>query len=288
MLPSYITPQILQSFIASALAEDIGGGDHSTLATVSGVSTAKGHLLVKENGILAGLELAEKIFQQFDPTLGIEFQKKDGDAVAKGDIAFFVFGNAQSILTTERLVLNCMQRMSGIATQARKLCKLMEGTSARLLDSRKTTPNFRMLEKWAVLIGGGLNHRMGLYDMVMVKDNHIELAGGIRAAVDKTMNYFRHTGIKLRVEVEVSNLRQVSELMEMEGVDIVMLDNMSMDDMRSAVLMIDGKYETEASGGITEANIHTVANTGVDFISVGALTHSAAGLDMSLKVTRIQ
>ncbi len=284
MRPSYLTSPILRSFIASALAEDIGEGDHSTNGAVLETAMAKGSLLVKGNGVVAGLELAEKIFEQFDSTLQMESFKKDGDEVVKGDIVFVVSGRARSILTTERLVLNCMQRMSGIATYTRKLHKLIEGTKAVLMDTRKTTPNFRMLEKWAVTIGGGVNHRIGLYDMVMLKDNHIDMAGSIRKAIENTNQYLQQTLKKPRIEVETRNLREVQEVMEVGGVDIIMLDNMSIEDMRSAVKIIHGKYRTEASGGITEATLHAIADCGVDYVSVGALTHSVSSMDLSLKV----
>lgn len=284
MHPSYLTPGAIQSFIQSALAEDIGEGDPSACGAVPEKTTARARLLVKDDGIIAGLEVAEKIFKQMDPSLQVEFFKKDSDEIHKGDIAFAVQGSARSILSAERLVLNCMQRMSGIATYTRRLCRLIEGTKARLMDTRKTTPNFRLMEKWAVSIGGGLNHRFALYTMVMLKDNHIDMAGGIRTAIENTKRYLHETGKSLEIEVETRNLDEVDEVIAVGGIDVVMLDNMGVEDMRTAVKRINGKYKTEASGGITEATLRKVAECGVDYISVGALTHSVRSLDMSLKV----
>jgi len=239
--------------------------------------------LVKDNGVLAGVELASYIFHQFDPSLKLEIKLKDGDSVAKGDVAFTVQGSARSILTTERLVLNCMQRMSGIATYTQRLTALVKGTKAPLLDTRKTTPNFRMLEKWAVVIGGGQNHRIGLFDMIMLKDNHIDMAGGIEKAILQTKDYLRASKRGLKIEVETRNLKEVEEVLRVGGVDVIMLDNMSPEEMKKAVWLISGRYKTEASGGITEETIRSVAESGVDFISVGALTHSVKSLDLSLK-----
>ncbi len=281
--PAYITTQFLTQFIASALAEDVGEGDHSTLASIPADAKSRARLLVKDAGILAGVELAGLIFHQYDPSLRIEVRHDDGDSVKKGDVAFTVAGSARSILTTERLVLNCMQRMSGISTFTQRLTQLVEGTMARLLDTRKTTPNFRLLEKWAVVIGGGQNHRIGLYDMVMLKDNHIDMAGGIEEAILQTKEYLRATNKKLKIEVETRNLKEVEEVVRVGGVDIIMLDNMRVDEMKKAVWLIGGRYKTEASGGITEQTIRSVAESGVDFISVGALTHSVKSLDLSLK-----
>lgn len=284
MYPPYITPQVLQLFIQSALTEDIGEGDHSALGSVPLATIARARLLIKDNGILAGIALADKIFKQVDPSLQIEYFKKDGDSVTKGEVAFIVQGPARSILSAERLVLNCMQRMSGIATYTHRLCQIIEGTKAKLMDTRKTTPNFRMMEKWAVLIGGGVNHRFALYSMVMLKDNHIDMAGGIRPAIESTKKYLTEIGKSLRIEVETRNLNEVKEVIEVGGIDVVMLDNMNLDEMKSAVQLIGGRYETEASGGITEATLRSVAGCGVDYISVGALTHSVKSLDLSLKV----
>lgn len=283
MRPYYITDQFLHEFITTALAEDVGDGDHSTLAAIPYSAKSKARLLVKQKGVLAGVELAKLIFKHFDPTLAVTGILKDGDTVAKGDVAFIVEGSSRSILTCERLVLNCMQRMSAIATLTHHLAGLIKGTNASLLDTRKTTPNFRLPEKWAVLIGGGLNHRIGLYDMIMLKDNHIDMAGGIEKAIIQTKEYLRATKKNLQIEIETRNLEEVKEVIRVGGVDIIMLDNMSAEDMKKAVILIDGKYKTEASGGITEETIRKVAESGVDFISAGALTHSVKSMDLSLK-----
>lgn len=244
------------------------------------------HLLVKDSGILAGVSVAERIFHHFDPFLTLDVKIGDGKAVKRGDIAFVVSGSARSILTTERLVLNTMQRMSGIATMTSKYMSYLKGTKTQLLDTRKTTPNFRLLEKWAVAIGGGTNHRIGLYDMVMLKDNHIDMAGGIREAIRRTREYLRAINKNLKIEVETRNLEEVQEVLAVGGIDFIMLDNMELTTMREAVRLIDGKYQTEASGGITEETIRAVAECGVDFISVGALTHSYKSLDLSLKAIK--
>jgi nicotinate-nucleotide pyrophosphorylase (carboxylating) len=281
--PSYITQELLHQFIKSALAEDIGDGDHSTLAAIPAHANGRAKLLVKENGVLAGVELAASIFSQYDPALRLDVQIADGKKVVKGDVAFILEGPARSILTTERLVLNCMQRMSGIATQTRRLVELVEGTHAKLLDTRKTTPLFRMFEKWAVLIGGGQNHRIGLYDRIMLKDNHQDLAGGTEQAIIRAKDYLRAINKNLDIEVETRNLDEVKKVLKAGGIDVIMLDNMSIPDMKAAVTLIDGKCKTEASGGITETTIQEVAECGVDFISVGALTHSVKSLDLSLK-----
>ena len=283
MRPVYITDLFLQQFITSAFAEDVGDGDHSTLASIPASATRKARLLVKHDGIIAGVELAEIIFRHFDPLLKVTVSISDGQPVKKGEVAFVVEGSARSILTCERLVLNCMQRMSGIATYTRYLSGLIAGTQAKLLDTRKTTPNFRLLEKWAVILGGGLNHRIGLYDMIMLKDNHVDMAGGIAQAINQTKEYLRATKKNLRIEIETRTLQEVQEVVQTGGVDVIMLDNMSPADMRKAVALIAGKYQTEASGGITDETIRTVAETGVDFISVGALTHSIKSMDLSLK-----
>jgi nicotinate-nucleotide pyrophosphorylase (carboxylating) len=282
----YLTPEALSQFITTALAEDIGEGDHSTLGSVPLTAQSKARLLVKDNGILAGTELAEKIFHRVDSKLVVEFFKKDGDVVRKGDVAFLVSGTSRSILSAERLVLNCMQRMSGIATYTRQLTQLIAGTKARLMDTRKTTPNFRLLEKWAVAIGGGLNHRFALYDMVMLKDNHIDMAGGIRMAIENTKKYLQSVHKPLKIEVETRNLNEVEEVLQVGGIEVIMLDNMNPDDMKKAVALIRGRYKTEASGGITEANLRAVAECGVDYISIGALTHSVKSLDLSLKAIK--
>jgi nicotinate-nucleotide pyrophosphorylase (carboxylating) len=281
--PNYLTDAALQQFIAQALQEDVGDGDHSSLAAIPATARNQARLLVKDNGIIAGVELAGKICQAVDPGLEVTVLIQDGTPVRFGDIVFTVAGKAQSILTAERLLLNCMQRMSGIATYTHHLNQLIAGTRARLLDTRKTTPNFRMLEKWAVLIGGGLNHRYGLFDMIMLKDNHVDYAGGIRAAITATHQYLAEKGLQLRIVVETRNLQEVQEALDCGGIDRIMLDNMSPELMQQAVALINGRFETEASGGITEETIAAVAATGVDYISVGALTHSTKSLDMSLK-----
>lgn len=281
--PPYLTESAISQFITAALAEDIGEGDHSTMGALSDDLNRKAKLLIKDNGILAGIELATKIFHQFDPSLKLDYFKQDGDEIKKGDIAFTVEGSARAILSTERLVLNCMQRMSGIATYANKLCKLIEGTKAQLMDTRKTTPNFRLMEKWAVAIGGAKNHRYALYEMVMLKDNHIDMAGGITQAITNTQKYLTSNNKDLRIEVETRNLKEVQEVLDVGGVDVIMLDNMSTSDMKRAVTLIGDRCKTEASGGITETNLREIAECGVDYISVGALTHSVKSLDLSLK-----
>ncbi|WP_460925881.1 carboxylating nicotinate-nucleotide diphosphorylase [Pontibacter brevis] len=283
MRPTYLTEENIREFIARALAEDIGDGDHSSLAAIPADAQNQARLLIKGDGILAGVELATIIFNAVDPGLQVEVLLQDGAKVKYGDIGLTVKGKAQSILTAERLVLNCMQRMSGIATYTNSLLQLIEGTGARLLDTRKTTPNFRMMEKWAVVIGGGHNHRFGLYDMVMLKDNHVDYAGGIREAITATHRYLQEKGKDLKIEVETRNLQEVKEALETGGIHRIMLDNMKPETMREAVNMIGGRYEVEASGGITETTIRAVAETGVDYISVGALTHSMKSLDISLK-----
>jgi len=282
--PYYITTEFLRTFIQAALAEDVGDGDHSTLASIPADKFGKAKLLVKDNGILAGASLAQKIFKQYDNQLEVKDALPDGSVVTRGEIAFVVKGSIRSILTTERLVLNCMQRMSAIATLTNQLVSIVEGTGVKLLDTRKTTPNFRLLEKWAVLIGGGQNHRIGLYDMIMLKDNHIDMAGGIEQAIIRTKEYLRVIKKDLKIEVETRSLQEVAEVIRVGAVDVVMLDNMSVQDMREAVKLISGKFKTEASGGITTETIRAVAESGVDFISVGALTHSVKSLDLSLKV----
>lgn len=281
----YISNEKLQLFIRQAFLEDVGDGDHSTLACVPYNSIQEAELKVKDDGIIAGIELAQIIFATFDPSLKVEVYKKDGDHVKFGDIAFKVKGSSQSILTCERLVLNCMQRMSGIATYANEMMSLVKGTSTKILDTRKTTPNFRMFEKWAVKIGGAENHRFGLYDMVMLKDNHVDFCGNITKAVAQTKDYLSNHHLHLKIEVETRNLNEVQEALE-ANVDFIMLDNFSLDDLRKAVKLIDGKVKTEASGGITKESVRAIAETGVDFISSGAIIHSAKNFDLSLKAVR--
>ena len=282
--PEYLSELAISNFISAALSEDIGDGDHSTLGSIHTDSWSKAKLLIKDDGIIAGLEMAWHIFFQYNSRLNVEYFKKEGDEVKKGEIAFIVTGPSQAILTTERLVLNCMQRMSGIATYTHRLKKIIEGTHAQLIDTRKTTPNFRLMEKWAVVIGGGKNHRFALYDMVMLKDNHIDMAGGIRKAIEREREYLRRENRNLKIEIETRTLDEVKEVLDVGGVDVILLDNMDVDMLSKAVTMIGGRFKTEASGGITEPTLRAVAETGVDFISVGALTHSVKSLDLSLKV----
>jgi nicotinate-nucleotide pyrophosphorylase (carboxylating) len=282
--PNYLSESAISNFITAALDEDIGAGDYSTLGAIPADSVSKAKLLVKDDGIIAGLEMAWHIFFQFSSKLNVEYFKKDGDEVKKGEIAFIVVGPSRAILSTERLVLNCMQRMSGIATYTHRLNKIIGGTKAKLTDTRKTTPNFRLMEKWAVAIGGGRNHRFALYDMVMLKDNHIDLAGGIKNAIERERNYLKRENKDLKIEIETRSLEEVQQVLAVGGVDIILLDNMAVDMLKQAVTMINGRYKTEASGGITEDTLRAVAETGVDYISVGALTHSVKSLDLSLKV----
>jgi len=274
---------MLQEIINNALREDIGEGDHSTIACVPENATGKAKLLIKDDGILAGVELAQLIFHTFDPKLKVTTFLHDGDEVKFGDVAFEVVGSSRSILSTERLVLNFMQRMSGIATQTNKIVKLIEGCDTKLLDTRKTTPGIRLLEKWAVRIGGGHNHRFALYDMIMLKDNHIDYAGGIEKAIIRTNEYLKSTGKKLKIEIEVRNEAELNQVLAVGNVDRIMLDNFTPERIKAVLPLIPKTYEVEASGGITLETIRTYAETGVDFISVGALTHSFKSLDMSLK-----
>ena len=283
MKPAYLTEENINAFIRSALAEDLGEGDHSSLAAVPDDAQSRARLLIKAEGILAGVELAVHIFRAVDDSLTVDVQRPDGSSIQPGDIALTVAGKAQSILSAERLVLNCMQRMSGIATYAHRLQSMIAHTKAKLLDTRKTTPNFRLPEKWAVAIGGGTNHRYALYDMVMLKDNHIDFGGGIRATVEKTQQYLKEKNKDLKIEVETRNLDEVRQVLEVGGVDVIMLDNMSPAEMKEAVALVAGRCETEASGNINEDTIVAAAESGVDYISVGALTHSVKSLDMSLK-----
>ncbi|MEQ9466938.1 MAG: carboxylating nicotinate-nucleotide diphosphorylase [Ekhidna sp.] len=279
----YLTTKNINAFIKAALAEDIGSGDHSSLGSIPENATSKAHLIIKDDGVIAGLELAEKIFHYLDKDLQLEFIKKDGDMVEHGEVGFNVEGSSRSILSSERLVLNCLQRMSAIATYTHHMNQLIKGSKAKLLDTRKTTPLFRLPEKWAVVIGGGVNHRFGLYDMVMLKDNHIDMAGGVKNAINQTVAYLEKNDLKLDIEIEVRSLKELDEVLQVGKVNRVMLDNMLPSDIRQAIKMIGGRFETEASGGITEKTIAEIAETGVDFISVGALTHSYKSMDMSLK-----
>jgi nicotinate-nucleotide pyrophosphorylase (carboxylating) len=276
---------MINEIIDNALLEDIGEGDHSTRSCVPEAAKGKAHLLVKEDGILAGVELAEIIFHRFDPTLKLEILMKDGTPVKKGDIAFYVSGSSRSILSTERLVLNFMQRMSGIATQTNKIVSIIEGCNTKLLDTRKTTPGIRYMEKWAVRIGGGCNHRFALYDMIMLKDNHVDYAGGIIPAIQRANEYLKENNKDLKIEIEVRNEMELTEVLSIGGVDRIMLDNFTPERISKVLPLIPSQYETEASGGITMDNIRAFAETGIQFISVGALTHSVKSLDMSLKAT---
>jgi nicotinate-nucleotide pyrophosphorylase (carboxylating) len=273
----------LISFLKNALDEDIRDGDHSAIACIPEKAQGKAKLLVKDNGIIAGIEVAKKICELFDSKLNITTFKTDGDAVEKGDIALLIEGSARSILTTERLILNCMQRMSGIATQTHQIVSLIKGTKTKLLDTRKTTPGIRFLEKWAVRIGGGVNHRFGLYDMIMIKDNHIDFAGGVKQALYAVQQYQSTNNLNLKVEIEVRNEKELNEALACGGFDRIMLDNFSPQEIKRVLPMIPEKYETEASGGITISTIREYAETGIQFISVGALTHSVKCLDLSLK-----
>ncbi len=271
-------------FIKQALKEDIGEGDHTSLSTIAPNIKTKMHLLVKENGILAGMEVAKAIFKIVNPKLKFSALLKDGDVVKKGDVAFLVSGDARTLLTTERLVLNIMQRMSGIATKTHHMQSLCKGTQAKVIDTRKTTPGFRFFEKWAVVIGGGANHRYGLYDMIMIKDNHIDIAGGIDDAIVRTKAYLKKNKKKLAIEVESRNIEDVKKILAHSGIQRIMLDNYSVEAAKIAVKFIKHSVETECSGGITEDTIGQYAKTGVDFISIGALTHHFKSLDLSLKV----
>jgi len=275
-----------KTFVQNALQEDVGDGDHSALATIPASKKGKCHLLVKENGILAGVEAAKEIFKIIDPKFKVSVFIKDGTHVKVGDIAFIVEGRSQKLLTAERLVLNVMQRMSAIATKTNYLQSLCKGTKAKVIDTRKTTPGFRFFEKWAVVIGGGSNHRFGLYDMIMLKDNHIDFAGGIIEALDATHSYLKKTKKKLAIEVETRTLNDVKLILKKGGFQRIMLDNYTIADTKKAVALIGDKFEIESSGGINEKTIANYAKCGVDFISVGALTHHVKSMDLSLKAIK--
>lgn len=291
---NYLTPHSIDQFITLALQEDVSDGDHSTLSSVPIEAQKKAHLLVKGNGILAGIELAKLIFAKVDQTLQLNIFLNDGDKIKYGDVAFIVEGKAQSILTAERLVLNCMQRMSGIATLTHQFVEAVKNSETKILDTRKTTPNSRITEKWAVKIGGGTNHRYGLFDMIMLKDNHVDYAGGIEKAIQSAQNYCKINNKDLKIEIETRNLEEVKQVLEVsrktQPIDFLMLDNMTNETMKEAVSLIqefnatsNKKIKTEASGGITLDKVSQIAKTGVDAISVGALTHSYQSIDMSLK-----
>ena len=279
----YSVEELNDRLIDLAFAEDIGDGDHTTLCCIPETATGKSKLLIKEAGVLAGIRIAKEVFHRFDPEMQVEVLLDDGAHVVPGDVAMVVTGRVRSLLQTERLMLNIMQRMSGIATMTARYVKRLEGTGTRVLDTRKTTPGMRMLEKEAVKIGGGMNHRIGLFDMILLKDNHVDFAGGIDAALDRCHAYLREKGLDLKIEIEVRSFDEINQVLAHGGVDRVMFDNFSVEDTRRAVALIAGRFETESSGGITYDTIRDYAECGVDFISVGALTHSVKGLDMSFK-----
>ena len=272
----------LDELIFMALREDVGDGDHSTLACIPPTAMGTAKMVAKQDGVLCGVEVGQRVFVLVDNTLKVNLLKRDGDVVVKGDIIMTVEGHSGSILTAERTALNFMQRLSGIATETHRMVQMLDGLNTKLLDTRKTTPNMRLLEKYAVACGGGTNHRIGLYDMVMLKDNHIDFAGGIEQAIDRTRQYLREKGKDLRIEIEVRDLDELQRVLEHGGVDRIMLDNFDIPTLREAVRRIDHRYETEASGGITDQTLRPYAETGVDFISVGALTHHIKSLDISL------
>jgi nicotinate-nucleotide pyrophosphorylase (carboxylating) len=275
--------EFLGPFIQNALAEDLGDGDHTSLSTIPQGQQGKAKLLIKDSGIIAGVDVALEIFKAIDPNLKLEVIINDGEPVKHGDIAFFVSGSVHSILKAERLVLNTMQRMSGIASKTNSIVKVLEGTNTQVLDTRKTTPGLRYLEKLSVKIGGGVNHRFGLYDMILIKDNHVDYAGGITNAIHSAQNYLKVNKIQIPIEIEVRNLQELMQVIEIGSVDRILLDNFDFSTLRKAVELINGAFITEASGGITENNVLEYAKCGVDYVSMGALTHSVKSLDMSLK-----
>ncbi|PTR00996.1 nicotinate-nucleotide pyrophosphorylase [carboxylating] [Mucilaginibacter yixingensis] len=278
--------QLIHQFIINALTEDVGDGDHTSLSTIPAGTTGKAKLLVKDNGVLAGVELSIEIFAIVDPQLKVNVLINDGAQVKVGDIVLEVEGSTHSILKAERLVLNCMQRMSGIATITHEVVDVLKGTNTKVLDTRKTTPGLRYLEKWAVKIGGGVNHRFGLYDMILIKDNHVDYSGGIANAINNAKQYLADTGRKLDIEIEVRNLEELEQVLSTGGVQRILLDNFKFDVLKQAVAMIEGRYITEASGGITIENVRDYADCGVDYVSMGALTHSVKSLDLSLKAVK--
>ncbi|MDR2979912.1 MAG: carboxylating nicotinate-nucleotide diphosphorylase [Bacteroidales bacterium] len=274
-----------KEIIRQALIEDIGNGDHSSIASVPLTVQGEMKLWAKDYGIVAGIDVARQVIEEVDPTITMETFKKDGDAIQKGDLVFILRGPARSMLTAERTLLNFMQRLSGIATQTRQYVDTVAGTTAKILDTRKTTPNMRIFEKYAVKVGGAENHRFGLFDMIMLKDNHIDFAGGIEQAIDTTRDYLKKNNLPLKIEIETRSLEEVRRVLAHGGVDRIMFDNFTPAEIRKTVQLIDGKYETEASGGITMETLREYAETGVDYISVGALTHHIKSLDLSLKFT---
>ena len=274
----------VSEFIEYALKEDVGDGDHTSLSTIPEGLVGKANVKVKEKGVIAGIELAELIIKTVDPMIQQSIFLKEGADVNPGDIVMTLNGNVRSLLKAERLLLNCMQRMSGIATLTRKYVEAIAGTNCKVLDTRKTTPNFRLYEKMAVELGGGVNHRFGLYDMILIKDNHVDASGGVKNAIESANQYIKNSGKLLKIEIETRNLDEVKEVLSIGNVNRIMLDNFTPDLLKEAIAMIDKKYETEASGGITLETIRSFAVTGVDFISVGALTHSHRSLDISMKI----
>jgi nicotinate-nucleotide pyrophosphorylase (carboxylating) len=281
-----INQTLLVPFIRQALSEDVGDGDHTSLSTIPAGKQGAASLQIKDDGVLAGIEISKYIFKEVDPNLKLEILIEDGTAVKVGDIAFYVSGSVHSILIAERLVLNIMQRMSGIATTTRKVVSALKDTKTKVLDTRKTTPGLRYLEKMAVKIGGGVNHRFGLYDMILIKDNHVDYAGGTVNAIQAARSYLQFKNLNIGIEIEVRNLIELQEVLAVGGIDRIMLDNFSFDLLRQAVSLIDGRFLTEASGGITEETVLDYAHCGVDFISMGSLTHSVKSLDMSLKAIK--
>ena len=281
-----VKEELIEKLIELSFAEDIGDGDHTTLSSIPEDAMGENILIIKEDGVLAGVEMAKRIFAHFDKELAVEVLIEDGTDVKKGDIAMRVSGKVRSLLQTERLMLNVMQRMSGIATMTRKYVKQLEGTNTRVLDTRKTTPGMRIMEKEAVKIGGGVNHRIGLFDMILLKDNHVDFAGGIKQAIERAKEYCREKGKDLKIEIEVRNFDELQQVLDLGGVDRIMFDNFDTTATRKAVEMVAGRFETESSGGITFDTLRDYALCGVDFISVGALTHSVKGLDMSFKAVK--
>ena len=280
------TEELVDRLIDLSFAEDIGDGDHTTLCCIPADAMGRSRLLIKEDGILAGVEVAKEVFRRFDPELQVEVLMGDGSSMKRGDVAMIVTGRVRSLLQTERLMLNIMQRMSGIATMTARYVERLKGTGTRVLDTRKTTPGMRMLEKQAVKIGGGCNHRIGLFDMILLKDNHVDFAGGITNAIDRCHQYLEEKGLKLKIEIEVRNFDELQQVIDHGGVDRIMLDNFSVADTKKAVDIIAHRFETESSGGITFDTIRDYAEQGVDYVSVGALTHSVKGLDMSFKADK--
>lgn len=281
-----VKDELIDKLIDLAFAEDIGDGDHTTLSSIPAEAMGKNMLLIKEDGVLAGVEMAKRIFSRFDKSLQVEVLIEDGAEVKKGDIAMYVTGSVRSLLQTERLMLNVMQRMSGIATMTRRYVRELEGTGTRVLDTRKTTPGMRIMEKEAVRIGGGVNHRIGLFDMILLKDNHVDFAGGIKQAITRAQEYCKEHGKDLKIEIEVRNFDELQQVLDLGGVQRIMFDNFDTEKTRKAVEMVAGRFETESSGGITFDTLREYALCGVDYISVGALTHSVKGLDMSFKAVK--